>query len=57
MKKELALASMILFLLFAPLTNAAFAAEENIVGKPSFLGNLLIKFLNLLCLSFTLFIY
>jgi hypothetical protein len=27
MKKEIALASMILFLLFAPLTNAAFAAE------------------------------
>jgi hypothetical protein len=28
MKKELAVASMILFLLFAPLTKAAFAAEE-----------------------------
>ena len=28
MKKEIALASMILFLLFAPLTQAAFAAEE-----------------------------
>jgi hypothetical protein len=27
MKKEIALASMILFLLFAPLTKAAFAAE------------------------------
>jgi hypothetical protein len=27
MKKELAVASMILFLLFAPLTKAAFAAE------------------------------
>ena len=28
MKKELAVVSMILFLLFAPLTKAAFAAEE-----------------------------
>jgi hypothetical protein len=28
MKKELAVGSMILFLLFAPLTKAAFAAEE-----------------------------
>ena len=27
MKKEIAVGSMILFLLFAPLTNAAFAAE------------------------------
>ena len=42
MKKEIALASMILFLLFAPLTNAAFAAETKKVcvdkitkdGKP-----------------------
>lgn len=28
MKKEIVFLSMILFLLFAPLTNAAFAAEE-----------------------------
>lgn len=28
MKKEIAILGMILFLLFAPLTNAAFAAEE-----------------------------
>ena len=28
MKKEIAILSMILFLLFAPLTKAAFAAEE-----------------------------
>jgi len=36
MKKELAVASMILFLLFAPLTKAAFAAETKKVCVKEF---------------------
>ena len=36
MKKELAVASMILFLLFAPLTKAAFAAESKKVCVKEF---------------------